>query len=265
MNTFSAVTAVTRKSQSHFTAEVSSRWTVGHVPNGGYLLAIVARAAAGASAHPDVLAASAQYLRPPDIGTVEIEVEVVRVGTGASQLRARLVQHGIICVDALLIMGTLKADTQEFWRRAPEPTKAILADCTRIPSTMPNGMPAAIMAEIDARLDPDSMRFVTQGPTGRGELRGWLTLPDNERFDPFSLLFAVDSFPPATLDIADGGWVPTLQLSAYVRALPAPGPVRILQKAHLIEGRRVDESCYVWDSTGRLVAQATQLASIGLG
>ena len=30
------------------------------------------------------------------------------------------------------------------------------------------------------------------------ELRGWLALPGAEPFDPFSLVYAVDGFPPAT-------------------------------------------------------------------
>jgi hypothetical protein len=61
------------------------------------------------------------------------------------------------------------------------------------------------------------------------------------------------------------GWVPTLEMTVYVRALPAPGPVRVLERAHLIEAERVDETCWVWDATGRLVAQSTQLAGIRFG
>jgi hypothetical protein len=79
------------------------------------------------------------------------------------------------------------------------------------------------------------------------------------------LLFAVDAFPPATFDIEFSGWVPTLELTAYVRALPAHGPVRILQRAQLIDAQRVDEACYVWDRRGRLVAHGSQLAGIRLG
>jgi hypothetical protein len=96
-------------------------------------------------------------------------------------------------------------------------------------------------------------------------LRGWLALPDDEPFDPNSLMYAVDAFPPATLDVEPTGWVPTLELTAYVRALPAPGPVRILHQAHLVDDQRVDETCWVWDSTDRLVAHGTQLAGIRLG
>jgi hypothetical protein len=96
-------------------------------------------------------------------------------------------------------------------------------------------------------------------------LRGWLALPGDERFDPFSLIYAVDSFPPATFDVELSGWVPTLELTVYVRALPAPGPVRVLHRAHLIDAQRVDEVCWIWDSTGRPVAHGTRLAGIRLG
>ena len=121
------------------------------------------------------------------------------------------------------------------------------------------------MDQIEVRLQADSGGFVAGAPTGRGELRGWLALPGGESFDPTSLLFAVDAFPPATFDIEYSGWVPTLELTVYIRALAAPGPVRVLQRAELIDAQRVDESCYVWDGTGRLVAQGRQLAGIRLG
>jgi hypothetical protein len=39
----------------------------------------------------------------------------------------------------------------------------------------------------------------------------------------------------------------------------------VLQRAHLMDAQRVDEACFVWDETGRLVAQGTQLAGVRLG
>jgi hypothetical protein len=56
--------------------------------------------------------------------------------------------------------------------------------------------------------------------------------------------------------------VPTFQLTVFVRALPAPGPVRVLQRAQLIAGQQFDETCFIWDAEGRLVAHSTQLAGI---
>ncbi len=75
----------------------------------------------------------------------------------------------------------------------------------------------------------------------------------------------MDAFPPATFEVAATGWVPTLQLTAYVRAVPAPGPVRVVHRAQVIDAQKVDEVCFVWDARGRLVAQATQLAGVRLG
>jgi len=43
---------------------------------------------------------------------------------------------------------------------------------------------------------------------------------------------------------------------------PAPGPLKIRQRAQVIDGGYVDEVCDIWDSSDVLVAQATQLALV---
>ena len=160
----------------------------------------------------------------------------------------------------------LEAAGAPYWERGlPEISQVAYHECARLVPRTPDGSRVAIMDQIEVRLEPDSSGFTTGRPSGRGELRGWLTLPEDEAFDPTSLLFAVDAFPPATFDIEFSGWVPTLELTVYARALPAPGPVRILQRAQLIDAQRVDETCYIWDRTGRVVAHGNQLAGIRLG
>lgn len=264
--TFSAVSRIDRTDTGRYEMSVSPGWTIGGKPNGGYLLATLARAATDASPHDHVLAASAHYLHAPDPGPATIETETLRTGRSASQVRTRLTQDGKPCVEALMTIGTLDADTKPYWTEGlPTPEVRDRASAIRLPSTTPTGLTVTIMDHVDLRIDREDVSFGVGKPTGAGELNGWLELPDGENFDPLSLLFAVDSFPPATLDIELTGWVPTLELTAYVRALPAPGPVRVQQKARLIDAQKVDEACFVWDSTGRLVAQATQLAAIRLG
>ena len=263
---FSAVSAVTQREPGRFSAEIDPEWTIGAKPNGGYLLSILARAATTVSAHDHVTAASAHYLHSPEPGPVLIETELLRAGRSASQVRARMEQDGRPCVEALITASQLAAGTTPFWDRGlPEPSRSAYEDCPRLIPSLPNGNRVAIMEQVEVRLEPDSMGFAAGRPSGRGELRGWLALPGAEAFNPAALLFAVDAFPPATFDIEFSGWVPTLELTAYVRAVPAPGPVRVLQRAQLIEAGRVDEACFVWDRTGRLVAQGTQLAGIRLG
>jgi hypothetical protein len=263
---FSAVSAVTQHEPGRFSAEIDPEWTIGAKPNGGYLLSMLARAATSTSVHDHVIAASAHYLHSPDPGPVLIETELLRSGRSASQIRARMEQDGQACVESLMTASSLAGDTAPYWDRGlPEKSKSSYDDCPRLVPNLPNGVRVAIMEQIEVRLEPDSSGFTAGRPSGRGELRGWLTLPGAEPFDVNALLFAVDAFPPATFDIEFSGWVPTLELTVYVRALPVPGPLRILQRAHLVEAGRVDESCFVWDTSGRLVAQGTQLAGIRLG
>jgi hypothetical protein len=264
---FATVTALTPIGENRFAAEVSAEWTINAKPNGGYLLAMLARAAVESTPHPHVLTASAHYVRSPEPGPVDIDVQVLRIGRSASQVRARMMQDGQDCVESLVTTSTVPdADTKPFWSGGlPELWPAGFDDCVRIPGRSPNGMRVALADQVELRIDPVTLGFAAGRPGGGGALRGWLALPAGETFDPVSLVFAVDSFPPGTFEVEVTGWVPTLELTVYVRALPVPGPVRVLQKAQLVDGQRVDEACFVWDSSGRLVAQGTQLAGIRLG
>lgn len=262
---FSEVSTLAARGAGRFDGEVHPEWTIGGKPNGGYLLAMLGRAAAAVSTHGHVIAASAHYLRSPDPGPVVVEAEVLRDGRSASQVRARMSQDNQACVEALLTTTHLDSDAKAYWTDGlPEAGHASYEECSRLVPTLPNGRRVAIMEQVEVRLEPGSTGFTTGTPSGRGELWGWLALPHDEAFDPTSLLFAVDAYPPATFDIEFAGWVPTLELTVYVRSLPAPGPVRVLQRAQLIDAQRVDETCFVWDQTGRLVAQGIQLAGIRL-
>lgn len=259
--TFADVSRIDEISPGTFTAEADPEWTIGGKPNGGYLLAMLGRAATQSATHQHVLAASAHYLSSPKPGPLHLATEVLRTGRSASQVRARMSQDETPCVEATFTLGTLAQDSTPQWTDGiPESAPFAQDDCAPV-----NGVRGvAIMDQVDLRIHPDDLGFSRGTPNGSGVLRGWLGLPEGEHFDPISLLYAVDSFPPATMNIAITGWVPTLELTAYVRALPAPGPVRILHKAQLIDDNRVDQSCFVWDSRDRLVVQATQLAGIRL-
>jgi hypothetical protein len=260
---FSMVSALEPTGRDLFEGRLDPEWTIGGIPNGGYLLSMMGRAATWDRVHDHVVAASAHYLRSPDPGPVAIATEVLRAGRSATQVRARMEQDGKPCVEALITASHLDPVTVPYWDEGlpPAPSRSYEA-CPRLVLQLPNGMRVAIMEQVEIRLEPETSRFTAGQPGGRGELRGWLSLPGGEEFDPSSLLYAVDSFPPATFDIEFNGWVPTLELTVYVRALPVPGPVRVVQRAGLIDAGRVDETCLVWDASGRLVAQATQLAAV---
>jgi acyl-Coa thioesterase superfamily protein/acyl-CoA thioesterase superfamily protein len=250
---------------------VDGGWAIGDKPNGGYLLATMARAAIATAAtveglvHDHPVTASAHYLSAPAAGPAEVHAEVLRRGRRMTQVRARLVQDGTARVEATFTLGRLAPDAEPWWSDAPPPEMTPEDACARAPSVNPAGMVLPIMERVELRLDTAVTGFTRGQPSGRGEVRGWVRFADGRAPDPLALLLAADALPPATLDLGVIGWVPTLELTVYVRAAPAPGPLIVRHRARLVEEGLFDEAGDVWDSRGRLVAQATQLAAVRLG
>jgi hypothetical protein len=247
-----------------YDANIDPNWTIGGKPNGGYLLAMMTKAAiANVKGHPHPLAASAHFVRAPSPGPVELRTSTLRVGRSASQVRVSALQDGQPCIEAVLTIGELDASAQPWWTDVPIVELPDEDHCIRLPPRVPtSGVEVALQRMIEVRLDPKLLGFAEGRPGGQGELRGWLRFADGRQPDPLSLVFAADSFPPATFDLGSIGWVPTLELTVYVRGVPSPGPLRVRQRAQLIQQGFLDEVCEVWDSAGRLVVQATQLAGV---
>ena len=211
-----------------------------------------------------MVSASITYLRPPALAPATVRTTLLRRGRTAAHVRAVLAQGGDDLVDAVLVLGDLPDEpavrydgTPAF--HAPDPD-----DCIRLTPKIPTGVHVGILDVLDQRLDPATVPFAASPPPAGtpAELRGWTRFADGREPDPLSLLFFVDAIPPATLMIGSTGWVPTLQMSAYVRARPAPGWLGIRMTAGLVADGMVDETCVLWDSRGHLVAQSTQLARL---
>jgi Thioesterase-like superfamily len=251
-----------------YAATLDPGWAIGSKPNGGYLLSVLARAAVaeaaiGAAAPlPHPAAVSAHFLAAPDPGPAEVLVEVLRRGRSASQVRATLVAGGRRCVEALVTCGRLDPPAPYF--SSVEPVELPPEeDCLPAPANDPR-FTVPIFAEVQVRLDPATAGFATGTPALAGEIRGWARMAATPP-DPYAVLVALDILPPATFDLGlVGSWVPTMELTAYLRALPADGPLRVRQRARLVARDRVDEDCHVWDAAGALVGSATQLAAVRL-
>ena len=262
----SEASAVRLREDGTFDADASPEWTIAGQPSGGYLLTIMARAASAIADPAQVIACSAHFLRSPKAGPVEVGTELLRRGRSVSQVRVRLGQGGRPCVEALMTTSVLNGDqVTRFDGGVPVLEPVPFADGVRLPPITPDGLRVPMLDQVDMRLDPECTGFIQGRPTGRGRISGWIDLFGEKGFDPVSLLYAVDAFPPATVDTTVASWAPTVELTAYIRALPAPGPVRVLSRARLVSPEWVDETCDVWDSTGQLVAQATQLAKVPTG
>jgi hypothetical protein len=64
---------------------------------------------------------------------------------------------------------------------------------------------------------------------------------------------------------APPGWVPTLELTVHVRAVPVDGPLRVRVRTQFVHGGLFEEDGEYWDAAGTLVAQSRQLALLPKG
>jgi hypothetical protein len=244
--------------------DVDPSWAVGGKPHGGYLVRSAVEVALDAE-HPHPMAVSAHYVSSPDAAPAEIDVERIRTGRRVATSRVSLSQGGVSRVEVLLSSGSWEADSTPYWS-APGGPPALppVEDCPRVPSIGPTGRVVGYFDHVDTRLDPSSAQWAVGEPQGHAEVRGWMRRDDGRDADPLDLLVFCDALPPVTFDLGLMGWVPTLELTVLVRGLPAPGWLRVVQRARLLRDGWLDEECEVWDSADRLVAQARQLAGYRL-
>ena len=259
-NAFDLATAV-RGGPERFTAEVDPGWTVAGRPNGGYLLALVTRAALEAVGQPHPLAVSAHFLAPAEPGAAELEVRRLRAGGRLSTARVTLAQEGQARLEALVTAGRIDPDAAPRWRRAGGPAGLPPVEaCVPARPELPGGMRANLLDHIDLRIDPATAGWVAGRPGGRLEVRGWVRFSDGRAPDPLALLQVVDALPPSSFDLGLPSWAPTVELTVYLRGLPAPGWLACVVTGQLWQGGWFDEEAEVWDSAGNLVAQSRQFA-----
>jgi len=268
---FAAATAVTPAGDGRYAGEVHEGWDIAGNANGGYLLAIAARALRDASGRPDPVSVTAHYLRPGRPGPVTVDTEVVKEGKTFATVRGTLLDaEGRPLLSLLGTFGTLSATTEasihhELVDAAP-PDMPSFEDC-RPRQAAPEIAPA-FMDRVDLRLHPDDSVFSSGQKSGSARMRGWFAFApgadgEHEPVDTIGLLQATDAFPPTIFNVElPVGWVPTVELTAHVRARPAPGPLRCAFTTRFVTGGFLEEDGEVWDSTGRLVAQSRQLALV---
>jgi len=241
-----------------YDVDLDASWSIGDKPHGGYLLSTMIGLALDEE-HPHPMAVSAHYVSSPDAGPATVEVERLRTGRRVSTSRVRLRQSETK-VEALFSHGRWSADATPLWSTGGPPVLPPLDDCPRAPAERPGGQRIGQLDHVDMRVDVATTMWAVGAPAGRAEVRAWLRRDDGDDPSVLDLLVFADALPPVTFDLGLMGWVPTLELTVHVRGLPAPGWVRAVQRARLLQDGWIDEECELWDSEGRLVAQARQLA-----
>lgn len=244
-----------------YTATLRPEWAVGQRPHGGFLLALLARTGISRlvedgdrAAEP--LTISAQFLRPPEFGPVLLTTEVRKVGRQVSVLAVRLEQRGRSCVEASLTAGRLPVRRAE-WTDVPTMPVAPPADAVNFAGH--KLLMGALTSGCDIFLDAAGAGFLERRTDLPPRLRLW-TRPRSGQPDPMFALFAGDISVPVTFNLGRLGWSPTVQLTALLRARPAPGWLRVEVAARSVHGPWFDADATVVDAAGQLVCQARQLA-----
>ncbi len=271
---FARDTAVRRVAPGRYTACVDAGWSVvdGAAPNGGYLLALAARAMqAETGPHPDPVTLTGHFLRPPRPGEVSVEVEVVRRGGRHTTVAGRLLQGDVECVRLLGAFGDLAtAEGPDRLALAP-PAYPPLEACIDVTSAAVERAAAGelpsfpIQERFDHRQPAELASWAVGRPTGRGEMGGYLRFADavdGVAMDPLGLLVVADCFAPAVFNTTPGltSWVPTIELTVQLRGHPAPGYLTAAFTTAAITRGYLEEDGVVWDADGNLVALSRQLA-----
>ena len=238
---FARDSAITRQGADRYGARVDPGWAVidGAAPNGGYLMAIAARAMADAAGRPHPLSVTAHFLAACQPGPVEVTTRVHRLGGRHATVSATLSQSGTPMVAALGVFTDLAAARGPSLDVLAPPPLSPPDRCVATGAGPGNAagagagggdedrrpIPPPIVRRFEHRMDPSTLGWAEGQPSGEGAMGGYLRLADGETLDPFGLLVVADCYPPALFNLGGlpVGWAPTLELTVQVRAVPAPG------------------------------------------
>ncbi len=259
---FDAASAVTKEAEGVWTAEVQPTWDIFGVANGGYLMAIAARAMSAAADGRIPVSLSSYFLSPVGAGPVRIPVETVKAGRTLSTMEARMSSDKL----SIALTGTFAApeslNREPLYTSGLPPEMPPPEECPRATPAEDGPLPPPLLGHFEERIHPDDVGALVQ-PSGTATMRGWFRLEDEELIDPFTLLLVADAFPPAIFNAGlPLAWTPTVEMTTHVRAIPVAGWLRCQFTTRFVTGGLLEEDGEIWDESGRLVALSRQLALV---
>ncbi|MFM9033869.1 MAG: thioesterase family protein [Mycobacterium sp.] len=253
-------------SAGHFDAELGEHWTIGPKPHGGVMIALCANAARSAyseggadpAAYP--IAVSANYLSAPDPGAVRLVTGVRKRGRRIGLVDVELIQGDRACVHAVVTLGEPEHNAPPLFSHTPV-TELMSPDPPAGVVAIGPGHPAAEINNLSRGCDirPLVVESVSAGVAPTFQI--WVR-PKVGRVDELFALMCGDISLPVPYAVGRRGWAPTVQLTAYLRGVPADGWLRVVCTTTEIGRDWFDEDHTVVDSTGRIVVQTRQLALV---
>jgi len=261
-----------------FEGELDKRWTIGPKVHGGAMLALCANAARTAAQGQSgglepvlqPVSVSASFLSAPDPGVMRLVTSTRKRGRRISVVDVELIQGDRTAVHAVVNLGEperflpggqgapLLSANPVAGLMAPEPPDGI--------EPIGPGHPLAGMVHLgegcDIRPVLSTLTPAGDGWAGRRPVFQMWARPCGVAPDALFALMCGDLSAPVTFAVDRTGWAPTVQLTAFLRGLPADGWLRVICTCLEIGHDWFDEDHIVVDSLGRLVAQSRQLAMV---
>ena len=257
-----------------FEGELNKHWTIGPKVHGGAMLALCANAARTAcgGGQSDGLepvlqpvSVSASFLWAPDPGTMRLATLIRKRGRRISVVDVELTQGDRTAVHAVVNLGE------------PEHGAAPLLSANPVLDLMPPeppgdiapigpGHPLAGLVHLgegcDVRPVMSTLAPAPDRRAGRPPVIQMWARPRGVAPDALFALMCGDLSAPVTFAVDRTGWAPTVQLTAFLRGLPADGWLRVMCTCLEIGQDWFDEDHLVVDQMGRIVAQSRQLAMV---
>ena len=212
------------------TVEVEQGWTQGRAIFGGLTGALLLAAMKGCLRSRDTGDGSApvvhplrsitvSFIGPATTGPVEVDAEILRVGSNVVQCQATVRQEGAIVATALAAFGKHRQSSISVAPAHPMPAL---------------GDPTAIEAfPYIEKLTPEFYQFVELRQVGgqlpfsgseTADLSGWASLREApERFEEEHLVVLADAWPPAPIQMLDG-FAPGSSLTWTLELIAEVGP-----------------------------------------
>lgn len=243
---------------------VHDGWDVFGVPHGGYLLALAGNAVLTATGAPDLFTVTTHFLRKAAHAPIRFRVGLVGGSRRFTTVTATATQGDDVVLSVMASVGDRDALTGPSWQHA-RPWDASGARLTpRAGSAEMAAMASGgfvtpeVASRAGERLDVATTGFARGTPDGTGEIRA---VVEDVPADQLGALLTCDITPPAAWNaLGPAGWVPTVELTAHVRARTGTGPLSVRATSHHVQDGFLEEDAVVHDAEGRLMVQSRQLA-----
>lgn len=258
------------------TVEVDQGWTQGRAIYGGLTGALLLaamkgriRAIAADTGRPETVpplrAITVSFIGPATTGAIEIEAEILRIGSNVTQCQATVRQGGELVATALAAFGKHRESALSV---APSEAMPDLGDPDAVePFPYIEKLTPEFYQFAELRQVGGQLPFSGAESTG---LSGWTSLRESpDQFQEEHLVALADAWPPAPIQMLDGfapgsslTW--TLEVIAEVNPETTPGDTKLAYSATTDSARDgyAHTHAMLWRPDGELVAISRQSITI---